>query len=414
MRGSLATQRLDVRVRGARTVLASSLSITLSSLPIFMLGALAVFVRRDLDFRESQLGLAVSVYYLTSAVGAVPGGRLAERLGAATSIRVAAVGSCAVLIGLAVIPQAWSDLILLLVGAGVVNAVAQPAANLALARGIETAGQGMAFGLKQSAIPAATLLSGASVPILGLTVGWRWAFAAAGAAALSNLVIFPRGGPAVVPSAARRDSTDASSKVLLLLSLAASFAVMACSALGIFYVESAVARGFTAAQAGVLLFVGGVSGIGFRILWGWLADRRPGPYLRRVVHLLLLGATGFVLLATSTHVVPLTIATVLAFGAGWGWQGLFHLAVVRQGKAAPAVATGIVSTGLFSGGIFGTAGFGALVEQVSYLGAWLVATGLVLLSAVLIELSRVMLRREIARRPRTAPDEEPAPPVRST
>lgn len=64
-----------------RTVAAAALSTVLASLPVFLLGGLAVLVRRDLAFGELQLGLAVSTFFAVAAVAAVPAGRIAARLG---------------------------------------------------------------------------------------------------------------------------------------------------------------------------------------------------------------------------------------------------------------------------------------------------------------------------------------------
>ncbi len=81
--------------------------------------------------------------------------------------------------------------------AGIANGISQPAVNLLLARGIPRARQGLAFGVKQGAVPAASSLGGIAVPILGLTVGWQWAFALAVALPVSLMVLAPDvGAPA--------------------------------------------------------------------------------------------------------------------------------------------------------------------------------------------------------------------------
>ena len=62
--------------------------------------------------------------------------------------------------------------------------------------------QGLSFGVKQAAIPVSTLLAGAAVPTVALTVGWRWAFVAAAVAALTALALVPAQAPGAGRAAA--------------------------------------------------------------------------------------------------------------------------------------------------------------------------------------------------------------------
>ncbi len=63
---------------------------------------------------------------------------------------------------------------------GSANSVAQPAINLFMAEQVPLERQGLAFGIKQSAIPGAILVSGLALPLIALPLGWRSAFALAG------------------------------------------------------------------------------------------------------------------------------------------------------------------------------------------------------------------------------------------
>src|SRR5688500_17141522 len=87
-------------------------SVTLSVMPAFLAGGLAVLIRRELGLTEAQLGLAVSAFYAASALTAVWGGHLTERLGAEAAMSVAAVGSGASLIATALFARNWWSLIL--------------------------------------------------------------------------------------------------------------------------------------------------------------------------------------------------------------------------------------------------------------------------------------------------------------
>lgn len=86
----------------------------------------------------------------------------------------------------------------------------------------------------------------------------------------------------------------------------------------------------------------------------------------------------------------LVIGTALAYGASWGWPGLFNYAIVRQSRAAPAAATGITQSGLFAGQLVGPPVFGSLVERASYelVGA---VCGVLVVAAVLVRIGRARL-----------------------
>lgn len=179
----------------ARGVLALAiLSNTTAALPAFLLGALAVLVRDDLRFGEGGLGLAVAIFFACSALVAIPGGRLTERIGARAAIALAAVCSAMSLAGVALLAGAWTDLAVFLAIGGVGDGLSQPATNLSLARAVPARRQGLAFGVKQASIPLATLTAGLAVPVIGVTLGWRVAY---GLAAFATV-------PVVALLAARR------------------------------------------------------------------------------------------------------------------------------------------------------------------------------------------------------------------
>src|SRR3712207_3639081 len=59
------------------------------SIPVFLVGGLAVQIGAELDFSPAGLGLAVSAYFGASALASVPAGALVERHG---STRIARLG----------------------------------------------------------------------------------------------------------------------------------------------------------------------------------------------------------------------------------------------------------------------------------------------------------------------------------
>lgn len=340
-------------------------------LPAFLTGALAVQIGRDIDLGPFRLGIASGAFFAAAAAGSALMGRVAERIGPGRAMRISA-GSAALL--LAGISGAPNYLVLLgfLVLAGFANSLAQVGANLLVARGIPVARQGWSLALKQAGVPAGTLLGGLAVPLLGVTVGWRWAYAAGALGALAAMVAVPVG--AVAPGGRSpgraRPTGDVPLGPLVLLAIAVGFAAASNGTLATFTVTAGVEAGLGEAAAGYVLMGGAAIGISMRLLAGRRADRRGQRHLPVVSMLLAGGAVGYLLLAPGRVFTHLAGAAV-AFGAGWAWPGLFNLAVVRLNPGAPAAATGITQTGVYVGALTGPILFGFAVDAVGYEAAWI-------------------------------------------
>lgn len=378
-----------------RTVAAACGASAVGASPAFFLASLATFAREDFAFGPSQLGLAVTSFFVASAVAVLPGGRLCERVGARSAILAAVSGSAVASLGLAATASSIASVVPWMVLAGVANGVAQPAGNLALARGVPASRNGLAFGIKQSAIPASTLSAGAAVPLLGLTVGWRWAFVVIALAAAALAMVMP---PHAYASPGRRGRPrgrggDIALRPLVALAVATGLGSAFATSLGAFYVESAVSAGTDVGTAGVLLVVGSVSVIVVRMLLGWQSDRMGRDELGVVVGLMAVGTTGFLGLAAAGGTWWIVPATLVAFMAGWGWPGLFNQAVVQLNDDAPAMATSITQAGVFVGGVAGPALFGAIADHVSFAAAWAMAAAFCACAAGGISVARVMVRR---------------------
>lgn len=356
-------------------------------LPVFLLGGLAVLVRADLGFSESRLGVSVAAYFASAALGSAPSGRLAQRLGSRSALRAGAAVSVVCLLG-AASAQRWWQLTAFLVVGGAGNALIQVAANLLLAGAVSPARQGLAFGVKQAAIPASTLLGGLAVPVIGVTVGWRWAFGLAALLAVVAGATQTRRGPAARPQPAPPAIATATAP-LVILGAGAGFGAAAATSLGSFLVEFIVRIGWSPGAAGQVLALGSVAGLAARLGMGWMADRGGVRSLRGVMLQLLVGAVAFAALPLAGgRLGILTAVVVVAFAAGWGWPGLFNLLVVRANRDAPAAATGVTQTGVYAGGVAGPIAFGLAVEHGSYGLAWSGAAGALLIAALLLLLGR--------------------------
>lgn len=380
---------------------AASLGAVATSLSIFLVGALAVQIRFALGLSLSGLGLAVSVYYLAAAAAAVPVGRLAESLGGARTMRIAAAGA---VICLALVAAAARNLLALaaiLAAAGVLDATMQPATNLFLVRRIAAGRRGLAFGVKQAAVPFSALLGGLAVPALGLTVGWRWGFA--GAAALAAVAVWAIPPPRTTLASRRRargQPPDVALAPLVVLAVGFGLSMLSVTALTTFLVTSAVAAGLGNGTAGLLVGLAGGLAVLARISAGAWADRADRRHLRLVGSMLVVGAAGYVLLAagSAARLAPLIAAgAMVSYGSGWGWNGVFNLAVSVSHPATPAKASGITLTGNRIAGIAGPFLFALVVTHTSYAVAWLAAAGASLAAATTMFLGDRMLSASLAR-----------------
>jgi MFS family permease len=350
-------------------------------LPGFLVGALALQIRGDLDASVEAVAAGVSVFFLAGAFGAGPGGRLSERTGALRAMTFSALVTCVCLLAAAGLAQSLVLLFACLVVAGVANAVAQPAINLFMADQVPMERQGLAFGIKQSAIPAAVLISGLALPVLAIPLGWRSTFVICALAPLAVAFVLTRQASSLRP-VPEREPPPRPSRALILIALGAALGSSAPCALSAYLVASAVDAGIAEGTAGILAAVGSAVSLAVRLTVGVRADRRLDYGFRMVVTLLAFGSVGFALLAFGAP-LPFAAGAVLAFALGWGWPGIFNMAVVHLHRESPGAATGISQTGIYVGAGGGPAAFGALYSMSGYTVAWLV-TAVVAISAALV------------------------------
>lgn len=322
-----------------------------------------------------EVAAGVSVFFFAGALGAGLGGRLADRVGALRALRVCMFVTATCLFAAALLADSLLVLMALLAVAGVANSVAQPATNLFVSERVADDRQGLGFGIKQSGIPGAILVSGLALPLLALPLGWRVTFALCALGPLAvGLVLRGR-----TPSS-RRVAAGRPSRALLLTAIGAALATAGPCALGAYLVASAVDVGVAEGTAGLLAALGSALSLAVRISLGARADRRRDYGLTTVVLLLLAGTVGFALMAVDA-VAPFVVGALVAFMLGWGWPGLFNLSVVQSHRETPGAATGISQTGIYVGAASGPAAFGALYSHYGYDTAWLAVAASTLLAA---------------------------------
>lgn len=367
-----------------RTVIAVAIAAAVSvALPGFLVGGLSVQIRGEFGVAEGRYGWAMSTYFLAATTGSILLGRLAQIIGPRRQLTIALIGAAGVDICIALFAKEFSTLIAFLAVAGMCNAAAQTAVNLGLAQaGLPRLG--LAIAVKQSGMPAASMLSGLAVPALALTLGWRWAFVGAAAVALTAL-------SGVQRTIARSAGLAADTKhqpqsplsALIIAGVAAMFLSFGAGALNAWVVESGVDSGLGKGTAGIMLSVGAALGIAIRVGWGMRLDHMRGhPFVTAGLMACggALGVLGLALRLPATHV----IATVVAFSGGWIWPVFLNFGVVRANEGRAASATGITQTGVYLGVFAAPLTAGAIIERSGYTSMWMVTAAAMAIGGVLM------------------------------
>jgi predicted MFS family arabinose efflux permease len=361
-----------------------------TTLPYILLGAAAVQVTDDLGFDEAALGVILSGFSVGGLVSSPVAGLITERIGPSQGLRLASGLTAVAVLAVALLGRSWWSLAAIMLFGGAASGLTAPAANAWVSQAVPSRRRGLAFGIKQSASPMASVLGGLSVPLIMLTAGWRWAFVAAAVLTLAVAASVPSLSPRRPEGPAEHRRAPVHRAALGTLTVGIGLAFFAQSPLQSFYVSSSVDAGMDEGAAGVLLATGGVAAVVTRVVAGVVADRWPRGFLRTVAAMLVLGALSYVVMAVGGTTL-IMLATPLVFATVAGWVGLVHLAVVQSHPDAAALATGIIMLGAFGGVVVGPAIFGALARH-SYTTAWLAFGAVMVVGAGIVMAARSQLR----------------------
>lgn len=357
-------------------------------LPVFLTGALAAQLTQDLAFSAAGLGLAVATFRGTAALFSVHFGRLADRLGAIWSLRLSATVSALSCLGISIAAtNLWTLSAWMMLGA-CASALGLPTTNRLVMRAVQPARQGLAFGIKQSATPLASLLGGLSVPLIAVRHGWQWAYLIGIVLGVTVIVLAGIRRPAhqrPEPHRATR-SVGSIGPTVVLLSLSFGLATAASSSVPVFFVDHAVRAGTPSSVAGLLLATGSGIAIMVRIGTGVLCDRRSERALPLAALLLGLGSVGLLSLSFASG-PALAVAFFVAAGGAWGFNATYWYAVARVVPDSPATVSGAVRPGGEVGATVGPILFGGLAQAVGYSASWIVAAILALLAALAMTFS---------------------------
>ena len=376
-RAGQALRRLGVLVFPASVTL-------IATLPVLALGSIAFGIRSDIELSTADIGLAFSSFFFCSAAFASVGGWLAVRYRTSSVARAGTLCTSALFVCLGAAPNRPVFLLLCL-GAGVVNGALTPSLNLLITKIMPMRRWGLAFGLKAASAPAAAIFAAlGAYCVAELGVDWRslfWFSAFAGA--LLFMLSRRLGADEVVTSRRAQRVRVRPQRSLVILGFGGLCGSIGTSVLTPFLVEGFIDTGETPGRAAILLAVGGWVGIVSRIAAGALSDvwREPLGHLRATSTMLVAGSLSMVVFAVGGPFGILLPATLVAFGLGWSWPGLFQHAAMATHANNAATATSYMQTGTFLGALLGPLCFGLVAQHVSFSAAWFICATSALLGA---------------------------------
>jgi len=371
-----------------RWALLASLTISYGAGAFGMLGIspLTPSLVEGFGLTRLQVAFIVPSIYLGGLFFSLPGGRLADRLGARKSflggLALGAVG----LAGAAAAPSFAAFLLCLLV-AGIGWSVTNPSLGKAIIDVFPGRERGVAMGIKQMGLTLGGLVGALALPAIAAALNWRAAILACGVAVAlpvlagwSALAPLDAGAVDVTHTGTRRRppldwSWARRPALLVFFATGLLFGMVQAAVLSYLPLYAVQALGFDKIGAGLIVAWTQAGGAVSRLALGAASDRWLAG--RRSVWLALTGAVGAAIFFVYARwaVTGALAAGVLAFFAGigaYGWVGIFFVISAEVGGPRQAgLLTGMAFAAIVVGLLTGPSVFGLLlVGADSYFVAW--------------------------------------------
>ena len=367
-------------------------TMAMSTLAFFTLAVVASELQTEFDISKFELGMLGAVNTLVGGLFAPQAGQLSDRMGGrnAMAATLALSGGSAVIIALA---QSYAMLLVGMAFAGLPQGFGNPAANKAIASGIDPSLRGIITGVKQSGVQLAVFVSGFAMPWISNEYGWRsgiWIVAAVSFASLLGVSFVTE--TEFKSEAAIGHTTSRAGTLPLFVTQVAIFGFLlgiVGGGLGRFlplFAEEAV--GFSPEAAGRVFGLQGLIAIPCRLLSGVALDRGV-PARKMLVAMGIAGAVSIILILLANGGSPnyLWIGTVIGGMSLGSWNTAANLSMIRQ-KQDAGRATGRLMLGFLIGLTVGGPAVGWSIDAFGYNPAWIVSSALALAGALVVSVNR--------------------------
>ncbi|MHB1159221.1 MAG: MFS transporter [Chloroflexota bacterium] len=363
------------------------------------LAPLAPLFQSELGLTKAEVGIFSSATYAGAWCVILIAGTLTDRFGIRRMMSLGQVATGGFLLAMASVGSLLQAAAVMF-AAGVARGTIFPGSTKAILEWFPPAARATAMGLKQTGAPIAGVVTAATLPALGLAVGWRFAIATVGvviiAIGILTIVLY-RDAARSERSTGTKPSMRAGLKGVIRnrglwsLSSVAMLYVMAQQGLIMYlalYLKEVVLvplipdEGARIVAAGGYLAVCQMGGIFGRVFWGMVSDRLF--HGRRMVVLALVGFLAVLMalvVARLDAAWPLWLMATIAFAAGAssvGWNGVYHALITETvGRTYAATGVGFSLTMIEAGTTLGPPLFGFAIDVAgSYQTAWHFLAGL--------------------------------------
>ncbi len=351
---------------------------------------LSPFLRDNLSFTHTQIGLLMSAAALAALVIQVPSGWLVDRIGIRPVLLICQVIGAIFLLGMSRI-NSFTSAIIFMSLVGLWCGGLTPATTKGIIDWFPIRERATVMGFKQTGVNIGGVIMASTMPSIALAWGWRSCFLLIGGLVIAfgiiTFALYKNPAEKVVPNVAVPSTTASSGGLLRGVLLSREILCLSFGSMFISMVEFGAITHLAVYLNEVVLFTTVVAGLGLAVLEfggafgkplaGLLSDRVFGSSRKKpfVLMAFIAGLLCAALIFINQTIPPWFLFTILAILGltAVGWGGLWLTLV---GEFATKEHTGIVvgfSTMIVAlGSAIGPTVFGYLVDlSGSYRTAWL-------------------------------------------